>query len=74
MKTINDLTLSDLMGDDFNVWISCNRQFGYNLYLEGDDTEMNEQGIHPYAIESLATFCRNFLHDYEIVKNREEAA
>lgn len=74
MKTTNDLTLDDLMGTDFNVWLSCNKQFGYNIYLESEDGEINEQGIHPYAIESLATFCRNFLHDYDIIKQREETA
>lgn len=76
MATINDLTLYDLMAEDFSVWLGKNKSFGYDLHLDGMDSgspEIKEEGIHPCAIDSMAEFCNRFLHFYNKL-NKQEAA
>ncbi len=73
-RTINDVTLYDLMAEDLSVWIGNNKKFGFDLHIEGDDRTLaiEDQGVHPYAIESFADFCRRFLYSYERAIEREE--
>jgi hypothetical protein len=65
-RTINDLTVAELMGDDHSVWLGKNKEFGYILEIENDEGQtIIEKCIHPYAAESLAGFCRRYLSFYE---------
>jgi hypothetical protein len=68
-RTINDLTVAELMGDDHSVWLGKNKEFGYVLEVENDEGEVIiEKCIHPYAAESLASFCRRYLSFYEKIE------
>ena len=71
-KTIYSMTLADLSGEDNSARLSKNKQFGYDLYIENENCEcvLDDRGIHPYAIESLALFCRQFLASYETNKEQ----
>ena len=75
MKTLNDITLYDLMADDMDVWIARNKKFGFNLQIEDREgqTTLDEKGIHPYAIDSLVDFCRQFLTAYDKLNQRDAA-
>lgn len=66
-KTIYSMTLADICGEDNSTMLSKNPSFGYDLYIENENCEcvLDDKGIHPYAIESLALFCRQFLASYE---------
>ncbi len=64
---LNGFSLYDLMAEDCTVWVGKNKQFGFTMEIEdenGNDVVV-EKGIHPYAMESLASFCRRFLGMYE---------
>jgi len=65
-KHIESLTLSNLMGEDHSVWLVKNKKSGYDLHLENMDTgdKFKDEGIHNYAIDSMAAFCRAFLACY----------
>lgn len=68
-RTINDLTVAELMGDDHSVWLGKNKEFGYVLEVENDEGEVIiEKCINPYAAESLASFCRRYLSFYEKIE------
>ncbi len=68
-RTISDLTVAELMGDDHSVWLGKNKEFGYILEVENDEGEVIiEKFIHPYAAESLASFCRRYLSFYEKIE------
>lgn len=74
MTTLNNnISLYDLMAEDLTVWISRNKNFGFDLSIEGDDpTERIEiNGIHSYAMESFSDFCRRFLYFYDKLKDSE---
>lgn len=65
-RTIHDLTVAELMGDDHSVWLGKNKEFGYILEIENEEGKtIIEKYIHPYAAESLADFCRRYLGFYE---------
>jgi hypothetical protein len=65
-RTIHDLTLAELMGDDHSIWLGKNKQFGFVLEIENEEGfTIIEKCIHPYAAESLASFCRRYLSFYE---------
>lgn len=74
-RTMNDVTLYDLMAEDYSVWVSKNDKFGFDLQIESDDCDLaiNEKGVHPYAMESFADLCRRFLYFYDNIKIKEEA-
>ena len=74
MKTLNDVTLYDLMAEDLDVWVAKNKDFGYVLQIDNENGEtiVDEKGIHPFAMESYADMCRRFLHFYDIVKAKSE--
>lgn len=64
---IGDVTLEQLMSEDYYVYIKNHEKFGYNMTLVSDEVEDDVvgMGIHPDAIESFASFCRAFLRKYE---------
>ncbi len=75
MKSINEVTLYELGGEDHDVWLSVNKQFGFNLEIENEAGEtFVEEGLHPYAAESLAHFCRSYLRFYDKAVAEKEAA
>ena len=67
MKTIGEVTQYDVMGEDLDVWITNNKQFGFDLEIDDENGKelVKEKGIHPCAAESLADFCRAYLIGYE---------
>ncbi len=67
MRTLNQVTLYDLMAEDLSVWIGENKKFGFDLHIEGDDREtaVEAEGIHPCAMQSFADVCRRFLYSYD---------
>ncbi len=67
-KSISDLTLYDMMGEDLTVWVGKNSKFGFDLEIENDDGQMIvEKGVHEFAMEGFADFCRRFLYFYDKV-------
>jgi len=72
--TISDITLYELMGENFSAWLGKNKKFGYDLFIEGfdkDSPKIEEEGIHPCAIDSFADFCKQFLYFYNKINNEE---
>ncbi len=67
---INTMTVYDLMAEDMGVSVAKNKKFGFNLHIEGERGEalVNAEGIHPFAAESMASFCRQYLMGYERIK------
>ena len=74
MKTMNDVTLYDLMAEDLDVWITKNKTFGFDLQIDNENGEtiVDEEGVHPFAIESYADMCRRFLHFYDKIQATSE--
>jgi hypothetical protein len=69
-RTLENLTIAELMGEDHAVWLGKNKQFGFILEIENDEGQtILEKCIHPYAIESLASFCRRFINSYEKIQD-----
>lgn len=66
LKTVHSMTLADISGEDHSLWLGKNSHWGYDLCIENDDCEviLHDKQIHPYAIESLALFCKRFLDAY----------
>jgi len=64
---IGEITLEDLMGEDYYVFIKNHPKFGYNMTLVSDEVEDDVVGvgIHPDAMESFAHFCRAFVRKYD---------
>ena len=68
MKTINDITLYDLMAEDLDVWMKKKPNgFGFNLQMDDENGEvlLDAEGVHPYAADSFADFCRRYLACYD---------
>lgn len=59
------LMLGELMAEDFYPYITKNKNWGFDLSVEGDNVEMEARKIDPKAAESLALFCRRFLNFYD---------
>lgn len=59
------LSLGAMMGDEFNVHITPNKDFGFDLWMESDDLELHEKEIHEYAAESFAILCKRYLSSYD---------
>ncbi len=61
------MTLYDLMAEDLDIWLYKHKEFGYNLEIddENGDELVREKGIHPYAVDSFADFCRSYLAFYD---------
>src|SRR5690606_3994059 len=62
----NSLSLYDLMAAGHYLFLKKNDKFGYNLEILGEDgkTLVNEKGVHEYAVDELAAFCKNCLSQY----------
>jgi hypothetical protein len=75
MKTLNEISLYDVMAEDVDVWIGKNKDFGYTLQIEDEKGAplVDEKGIHPYAVDAFADFCRSFLHSYDRINSKEVA-
>jgi len=75
MQSLEDISLSYLMSEDFSIWMCANNKFGYDIYVEDEECNIvvDEKGVHPYAVESFANFCKRFLAIYEH-SNKAEAA
>lgn len=68
-RSINEITLEELMGEDFSVFISKNPSFGFNLYLEDDFyNEITTEGINQEAMDNFYTFCKNFIKQFDKFK------
>lgn len=69
MKTLQDITLYDLMGNEYEIHIKKNEGFGFNLEVECEEDEMHVQelALHKCAAEGFAEFCRRYLASYEKV-------
>lgn len=66
MKVIGDITLEELMAEEFGVILKRHPKFGFNVTLVNeDDEEVIGEGVHPCAIESFASLCRHFLSSLE---------
>ncbi len=68
MKTLTEITLYDLMAEDLTIWITKNSKFGFDLQIDNDENctpLVNEKGVHPFAADSLALFCAQYLGSYE---------
>jgi hypothetical protein len=72
MKTLNDITLYDLMAEDMDVWLGKNKGFGFILQIDNENGEglVDEQQIHPGAVQSFADFCRRYLHSYDRITDK----
>lgn len=73
-KETTALTLDDLMGESYTVYLKRNKKFGYDLSIENDfftDEGVEIEGIHPAAIKSFADFCRGYLYWYDKLQNEE---
>jgi hypothetical protein len=67
-KTLSTISIYDLMGQDYNVWIKKEPNFNYTLLVESDEFESDvfaEEDAHQFSLESLAQFCRSFLRQYD---------
>jgi hypothetical protein len=65
---IGEITLEQLMGEDYYVHIKNHERFGYNVELECEEapeSSVSGEGVHPDAMESFASLCREFLRKYE---------
>ena len=65
-KSLTDLNIYDLMGEDFSVWLVKNKKFGYDLHVDNLETgeSFRDARIHPCAIDAMAEYCRAFLACY----------
>ena len=75
MKSFETMTLGELMAEDLELWLTKDSKFGFNLTIEDDKGELvlDEKGVHPYAIESFADFCRRYVAFYEKTQEQEAA-
>jgi hypothetical protein len=75
MKTLNEITLCDLMAEDLDVWMKKEtNNFGFNLQIDDENGEvlLDAEGVHPYAADSFADFCRRYLASYDAALNRTQ--
>jgi len=63
---LETLTLHDLMGEDYDVYIRKNEKFGYDMEVSRDAPEESfTVNVHDFAADALAVFCRMYLSGYE---------
>ena len=64
---IGDITLEQLMSEDYYVIMKNNPKFGFNITLLSDNLayDVVGEGVHGDAVESFASLCRQFLSEYE---------
>lgn len=65
--SVHSISLGDIMGEDHDVWIQKNSNFGFNIEIDDENSIpiLKEKGVHPYAMDSLALFCKKFLNRYQ---------
>lgn len=75
INKFHEITLSDLMAEDLDVWVTNNNKFGFDIQIDNDngDTLVDEKGLHPCAASSFADFCRRYLAFYEAALSKEAA-
>jgi hypothetical protein len=75
MKTLQDITLYDIMAESCDVWINPNKQFGFDLQIDDENGQslVDEKGVHLYAANALAEFCRDYLAIYDQALKRRVA-
>ena len=73
MKSINNITLYDLMAEDLDIWVTKSKEFGFEVQIDDERGKslVNDKGIHPYAAESFADFCRRYLASYDKASQSE---
>lgn len=65
MQSLQELNLHDIAGLDCDVWLSKHEKFGINIEVETEEKKLFiQEGMHPYAAESLADFCTRYLAAY----------
>lgn len=69
-ETIEDLTLSKIMGERMDVWVkkANNGYFDIEIDNEMGESIVNDRNIHKAAMDSLAYFCERYLYIYRRVK------
>lgn len=66
MKSLSEYTLYDLSACEHYTILRKNEEDGYDLLIKNeDDEEIGGLGLHAYAADELAKFCRKYLKDYE---------
>ena len=74
MSTISTVTLYDLMAEDLDIWVTKDKQFGFNLEIDNENgDELIRDTIHPCAADSFADFCKRYLAAYENASQLEVA-
>jgi hypothetical protein len=73
MKTLNDITLHDLMSEDMDVWVTKHTPSTFEIQIDDENgsTVVEENLIHEFAIDSFARFCRYFLFSYNKAIKKE---
>ncbi len=71
-KSIEEVTIGELMGEDHDVYLRKDKKHGFIFELDDENGELvTEENIHPFAAEGMAAFCRRYLHAYERVTKEE---
>jgi hypothetical protein len=74
LRSIESVTLGEIMGEDMTVWLGLNKASGYDMSI--DDENLNPlaryEQIHPFAVNALADFSRCFLFFYDAIQSRLE--
>jgi hypothetical protein len=72
--SFSELTIEDLMGEDWEVRLTKPSADEYNMQLlVGDEyVSIEAEGLHPDAIDSLAKFCKRFLEEYKGLNHGKE--
>ena len=67
MKSLNEITLYELMCENLDIWLTKRKKFGFDLEIDNEKNEpvIRVNGLHPYAAESFAEFCRSYLASYD---------
>ena len=68
LKGLEDINLYDLMAEDHRAYLYKTASGDFNLEIDDEDSKtiLEEVKLHKYALESLANFCKSFLHYYSI--------
>lgn len=70
-KPLTSITLHELMGESFDLWVGKNTQFGYIVELENEASEISrEEQISPVAMDNFARICRHFLFCYDRIQDK----
>lgn len=74
VKSLCEISVHDLGGVNHYVYLTKNKKFGFDLEIinEEDQVTYKDKEFHPYALDSIATFCRSFLRNYDHVMAQME--